>query len=262
MVLIGYHIDLNNINNLNNNIKLIQIFIDSNMNKNKIDNIKKILKNNNIKLIVHSSYTINIAEDWNEYSPWIKQLYYEIEIAEYLNAYGIVIHLGKQLKKTKEQALNNMYSSINFIYNKIKKFNIKILFETSTGQGSELGYNLEDFAYFFKKFLKIDKNKFRICIDTCHIFQAGYNIINKKNIDNYFSNFDKLIGIKYIGLLHLNDSKNKLAMKKDRHENIGEGFIGKKPLFYIANFFNKLNIPIILETPNIIKTTNIIYELL
>jgi len=231
---------------------LIQCFVNIKYNKKDYDLIKKELINNNIKLVVHASYTINIAQDWNEHSWWLKQFLHEIELANYLGAFGIVIHLGKQLKLTNQEGINNMYTSMMYIYDKIKNWNINIFFETSAGQGSEMCYDLNEFAYFFNKFKKLDKDKdkFRICIDTCHIFQAGYDISNKKNIIKYFNNFEKLIGIRYIGLLHLNDSKNTLGLQLDRHENLGKGYIGKEALEVISKFCLKLNIPIVLETPD------------
>ena len=257
MQLFGAHIN-SNINEITNEIKkiknfggtLIQCFVNIKYNKKDYDPIKKELLNNNIKLVVHASYTINIAQNWSEHSWWLKQFLHEIELAEYLGAYGIVIHLGKQLKLSNQEGINNMYTSMLYIYDQIKNLKIKILFETSTGQGSEMCYNLDEFAYFFNKFKKLSDNKFRVCIDTCHIFQAGYDIRNKKNIVKYFNNFEKLIGIKYIALLHLNDSKNTFGSKLDRHESLGKGYIGKEGLQFIANFFLKQNIPIILETPN------------
>ncbi len=253
MKLFGSHIN-SNINNLNkeiNKIKdyggnLVQFFINIRNNNKDYDFLKK----ENIKIVIHASYTINIAQEWNEHSWWLKQFLLEIEMAEYIGAFGIVIHLGKQLKLSSQEGLNNMYTSILYIYDKIKNLNIKIFFETSTGQGSEMCYNLEDFAYFFNKFLKINQDKFRICLDTCHIFQAGYDISTIDNINLYLKDFERLIGLKYIGLIHLNDSKNSLGSKLDRHENLGFGHIGKENLLYISNFFMKSNVPIVLETPD------------
>ena len=258
MKLFGSHID-SNIKNIQDELKmineynsnLVQFFVHNNLNTKDYEKIKNDSEKYKIKLVIHASYTINIARDWSEHSWWLKQLYLEIELAEYLGAFGIVIHLGKQLKLSTEEGLNNMYTSLLYIYNKTKDFNIKIFLETSTGQGSEMCYKLEDFAYFFNKFIKINtntKDKFRICLDTCHIFQAGYDISNKKNINKYMNDFERLIGIKYIGLVHLNDSKNELGSKLDRHESLGDGYIGLDAIKYISKFFFNINVPIILET--------------
>ena len=258
MKLFGSHID-SNINNIQDELimineyngNLVQFFVNSKFNTKDYEKIKNDLDNYKIKLVIHASYTINIARDWTEHSWWLKQLYLEMELAEYLGAFGIVIHLGKQLKLSTEEGLNNMYTSLLYIYNKTKDFNIKIFLETSTGQGSEMCYKLEDFAYFFNKFIKINnitKDKFKICLDTCHIFQAGYDISNKKNINKFMNDFERLIGIKYIGLVHLNDSKNELGSKLDRHETLGDGYIGLDAIKYISKFFFNINVPIILET--------------
>ncbi len=267
MKLFGAHIN-SNINNIIDEINLIkkyngtliQTFVNIKHNKKDYELIKNELIKKNIKIVIHASYTINIAQNWNEHSWWLKQFLHEIELAEYLGAYGIVIHLGKKINISEQEAINNMYTFMIFIYDKIKNYNIKILFETSTGQGSELCYNLENLAYFFNKFIKINTNKFRICLDTCHIYQAGYDISNKKNINKYLNDFENLIGIKYIALVHLNDSKNTLGSKLDRHANLGNGYIGKDPLKIISKFFLKHNIPIILETPDQNKYKSEIYN--
>lgn len=255
MKLFGAHIN-SNITDIISEIKkikeygatLIQLFVNNKYHNKDYDEIKKFLKENNMHAVVHASYTINIAQNWNEYSWWLKQFLHEIELAEYLGAFGIVIHLGKQIKLSDQEGINNMFTSMLYIFSKIKKMKIKILFETSTGQGSEMCYNLEEFAYFFNKFLKVDKEKFRICLDTCHIFQAGYDISRIENVNAYLKDFDRLIGLRYIGLIHLNDSKNELGAKLDRHESLGKGHIGKDSLLYISNFFIKNNVPLILET--------------
>jgi deoxyribonuclease-4 len=254
MSLIGIHIiDDNFIEELlkaiNKNVSIIQLFIN-NMSSRNIIIIKNILDKHNILSVVHASYTINLAQNWNNYSWWIKQFINEIILASKLGSKYIVVHLGKQLKLTMSEALNNMYTTLLYVFSETKQYNVKILIETSTGQGTELCYGLEEFANFFKK-LKSEnfKNRFGICLDTCHIFAAGYNIKGSKNIKLFLDKFDKLIGIEHIKLVHLNDSKNDLNSKLDRHENLSKGFIGKKSLIQISKFFGLLQVPIILETP-------------
>lgn len=250
--LIGIHISdvENNINILKKNkINIIQLFINSNI-KSKIKEIKNLLINNNIKLVVHASYTINLANNWDEYSPHIIQFIDEIKCAYNLGAYCIVVHTGKQLNLSKSEAINNMYLSMLYILNKIKDYDIKILIETPSGQGSEMLCNLDDLGYFFNKLVKINNNKFRICLDTCHIFQAGFDINTKDKIKKYFKEFDLKIGLKYISLIHLNNSKNKIGLNIDRHENLKLGEIKFISLKFIKDLFVKNNVPIILETPN------------
>ena len=166
----------------------------------------------------------------------------------------IVVHLGKQLKLSKEEGINNMYTSLLYVYQQTKDIDIKILLETSTGQGTEIGYKLDDLALIYRKFSKHKNEKivrrFGICLDTCHIFSAGYNIKNKESREIFFSNFNELIGMNHIKLVHLNDSKVPCEARVDRHENIGDGYIGVKPLLIIAKVFQELNVPLILETPH------------
>lgn len=236
------------------NGNLIQIFI-TNLKSNDIKLIRDKLKENNIKIVVHSSYQHNIGRNWDRYSWWIKSIEQEIEKCYELDALGLVIHFGKQMDLTLEETYNNMYTSLIYIHNKTKKYkNIKILLETSTGQGSEVCFKIEDLAYFFKKFSNSDnkeiRNRFKLCIDTCHIFSAGYDIRSKNSVKLYLETFNELIGIKNIHLIHLNDCKVKLGDFRDRHQNIGKGYIGFVGLKIFFDYFRKLNIPIVLETPN------------
>lgn len=260
--MIGAHIDndiddlVNNTLNIKNNGgNCVQFFVNT-MHKKKhlYDDYKKFLNENSIKCVIHASYTINCSQNWNNYSWWIKQFIDEIECAESIGAYGIVIHLGKQLGLSKEEAFNNMYSALLHVHTITKKCNVKILIETSTGQGSEICFKLEDLAHFYRKFLSHNdegvKERIKLCVDTCHIFSAGYDIRNKNTISQYLDLFDDLIGLEHIKLVHLNDSLNNIGEKVDRHENLGKGYIGLKPLLYFSKYFIKLNIPIILETPN------------
>ena len=256
--IIGIHIKNNNKDNIyekikhiyDNNGRIIQLFVNNIKNINEVCNY---LKKYNMLCVVHASYTINISQPWNKYSWWVQKFILEIECASKLNAFGIVIHLGKQLNLSFEEAINNMYSLLLYVHKLTNKTKVKILIETSSGQGSEMCYKIEQLAYFYNKF-KMNKNKeiknrFGLCVDTCHIFVSGSNIKNIKSVKKYFDTFDKLIGINEIKLIHLNDSKNDINTKLDRHENIGYGFIGDKSLLFIAKMFIYLSTPIILETP-------------
>lgn len=257
--LIGIHIDstpdllIKNIEGANiNGANIVQFFVFQ-KNKDMYSHVKKYLNDNNVKCIIHASYTINLSQNWDDYSWWITQFINEIFIADSLNALYIVVHFGKSLELSKEVSINNMYSSLLYIYNKTKELKIKILIETSSGQGTELGYKLDELSLIYRKLSKhknqLVSKKFGICIDTCHIFSAGYNIKNKEARDIYFDQFNELIGLNNIKLVHLNDSKVICGANVDRHENIGKGEIGKKSLLKIAKIFLKNNIPIILETP-------------
>lgn len=235
---------------------LIQIFVDPlHISKNikEYNEFKKFIKNKKIKLIVHASYTINLSRNWDEYSTSIQQFIMEINAANNLGAESIVIHMGKRLELEKGEAYNNMYTALIYVHDQTKKNPVKILLETPTGQGSEICHKIEEFAYFFKKISRNNNknisNRFGICIDTCHIFAAGYDLKSKSSMYMYIEAFEELIGLKYIKLIHLNDSKKELGSNVDRHENIGKGFIGKDGLIEFAKYFKNLGIPIVLETP-------------
>lgn len=221
----------------------------------ELTDFKEYLAKNNMKVVVHSSYMHNLARNWDSYSWWIKNLEIEIKYCHFIKSIGLVLHFGKTLDLSLEEAYNNMYTSLLFIHSKTKEYmDVKILLETSTGQGSEMCYKLEDLAHFYKKISNSENKEFKervkLCVDTCHIFAAGYNLKTKKDIKRYLEAFEELIGIRYIQLIHLNDCKVKLGEMRDRHDNIGKGYIGCDGLYEFYNYFKKLDVPIILETPN------------
>ncbi len=240
---------------------LMQIFLsrpDSSKtlnNLNQFPELKKYMEEHNMIVVIHSSYVHNIAQNWDPYSWWVKSLELELMYAHRIGAIGLVLHFGKYMDLSKEEAFNNMYSSLVYVHNRTKKYKeVKILLETSAGQGTELCYRLEELAKFYKKFSKNDNKELRerikICIDTCHVFAAGYNLKTETDIKLFLEAFDELIGLKNVHLIHLNDSVVDVGCQKDRHANIGEGFIGLDGLRYFFNYFRKLGVPIVLETPS------------
>ena len=245
---------------------IIQLFVSpAKKNKKYYDQVIKKYKNK-ILFSIHISYTINIAQSSSYYNWWINQFVEEAKIGYNLGAFCVVIHLGKSLDLSEETALNNMYINLLKVHNKLEKIPIKILIETSTGQGTEMCYTLEKLAKFFNKF-KVNKelsNRFGICLDTCHIYNAGYDIGNKDNVIKYFDKFEELIGVSNIKLIHLNNSKNNLGAKVDRHENLDEGYINLKGIKQIILLFTKLEVPLVLETPDkkIINDIKIIKKLI
>lgn len=263
----GAHFDSDNLIESAQNIKeaggnLIQIFLTlpgtvntKEKSDKELNEFKTYLKNNNMKVIVHSAYIHNIARNWDEYSWWLLNLKLEIKMAYEMGAIGLVLHIGKQLDLSMEEAYNNMYTFLIHLHNQTLDYkDIVIMLETSTGQGSEMCYQLEDLAYFYKKFSKnINKdlkNRIKLCIDSCHIFAAGYDLRTKSAVKSYLEAFEELIGLRHIKLIHLNDCKVNLGGLRDRHNNIGKGYIGLKGLEYFYKYFKGLNVPIVLETPD------------
>jgi deoxyribonuclease-4 len=226
----------------------IQIF---NENIESYMHTKQILEKLDLKMIIHAPYIINIAANYDPSGWRTKYLFMEIENSIENGAIGIVIHLGKRLNVPIKTAYDNMYKILQACCEKIRKDKIfNIYLETTAGQGSELCWKLEDLAIFYNK-IKMNKkmSRVKICLDTCHLFCAGYDIRTKKKVDKFINKFDKLIGVKYVGLMHINDSINDFNTHKDRHTNIGSGYINVEGLKHFYNFFANKNVPGILETP-------------
>lgn len=258
----GYHETIKDgidkaIKNVNaNNCNSLQIFVSNpqSIKKNPIRNKEEIQKSlyliNRLKtkLFIHSPYVINIAKHFTLKDKQIQYMIKELNTGAALSSCGNVLHVGKYLTLDKEEAIQNMKHNIELI---LKHSNPKsrLLIETPAGQGTELFYRLEDLALFFNS-LKQKNKRLGICVDTCHIFAAGYDIRTKEGVISYFKLFNKLIGLKHLKVIHLNDSYNRFGSRVDNHENLGKGFIGKTGLTYVINVAKKYKIPLILETPN------------
>ena len=216
--------------------------------------IKKYCENNQTKIVVHSPYVLNFAKEFNENSHQITRILLELKIAHEIGALGCVIHVGKSLELDINDATLNMYKSIKYILEKIKenKLDSILILETAAGQGSELlvteENEIDDLANFYHRFTKDDRKIFKLCVDTCHIFSAGFDISNKRKVRYFFILFDKMIGLENLALIHFNDSKTEYNSHKDRHERIGKGYIGLSGLAEFVRQAYRFKIPIILET--------------
>jgi len=212
--------------------------------------LKSALKKYNLKLVIHAPYIINIASHFDPTSWRTKYLLLEIENSIRNGAIGLVVHMGKRMTMSEQMAYNNMYRLLELVSRAIKNKNFNIYLETTAGQGTELCYKMDDLQVFYNRIKNNPKMKMiKICLDTCHLFSAGYDLRSKTSVNKFINNFDKTIGIKYVGLIHLNDSMHEFDTRKDRHANIGEGYIGAKGLRCIYKYFSEKNIPCIMETP-------------
>lgn len=205
------------------------------------------MKENNIMLenvVCHAPYIVNLANniDPEKYEFAKKFLRQEIERCMQLGVRKIVLHPGSATKLDRTDALNNIIKGLNSIL--YPDDNIMILLETMAGKGTELGINLEELKYIIEN-IKL-KEKIGVCLDTCHLSDSGINI---NEFDKYLDEFDKQIGIDKIGCVHLNDSKNPIGAKKDRHENLGYGTIGFDTLINVAYNARLESVPKLLETP-------------
>jgi apurinic endonuclease APN1 len=186
-----------------------------------------------------------------------KTLIAELNLQPKMQIQGSVVHLGsfKKNKKKLEQAslfeLNqeeiNMYQilldNINYVLKKTPK-NSCILIENAGMR--KIGQTIEEIAYIVKN---LNNDRIKVCLDTCHLHAAGYNLTSKKDFEQFFQEFDKKIGLKKLALIHLNDSKDPFGSLKDHHENIGQGNVGMDVFKNLVNHKMTKNIPFILETP-------------
>ncbi len=242
------------IKSLASKFKCIQVmFTKSKLSKDEIKQIKLTVEDYS-NIFIHASYQINIGADLfptqtDLYNVGIDILLQEIEYGKRIDMDGIVLHTGKNVKKKFDPdfVYNNMVKFIIELFNKLetRKIKINLLIETCAGQGGEMLSDLKDFVEFIQRFSSLDfYSNIGICIDTCHIFQAGYDLNNNEVINQVHSIFEPVKN--KIKLIHLNDSYHQVGQNLDRHEQIGRGNIEVDQL--IKFILPYKNIPMILET--------------
>ncbi|MBR3209847.1 MAG: deoxyribonuclease IV [Bacilli bacterium] len=198
----------------------------------------------NIKnIIIHAPYIINLANDQEDkFNFAVNFLKQELERAKTLGIEKIVLHPGSHIGLGEERGLANIIKGLNLVLD--KENGPVICLETMAGKGTELGKTFEQLKTIIDG-VKY-KERLMVCLDTCHLNDAGYDM---SKFDEVLDEFSKIIGLEKIGCIHINDSKNEKGAHKDRHENIGIGTIGFKNLIDIIYNKNLENIPKILETP-------------
>ena len=223
-----------------------------NTNRIEIDVNKTILalekmKENNIdykNVVVHAPYIINLAnnQDDEKYNFAISFLKQEIERCETLGINKLVLHPGSHVGLGNEAGIQNITDALNIVLS--KPSNVIICIETMAGKGSECGKTIDE----IKKIIDgvINKERIGICLDTCHLNDAGYDI---SDFNKVLDEFDEKIGLEKINCVHINDSKNTRGMAKDRHENFGFGTLGFENLIGVIYNERLKGIPKILETP-------------
>lgn len=197
------------------------------------------------EIIVHAPYIINLG---NTVKPETFELATEflaeeVRRSEALGAKTIVLHPGAHVGMGEEAGLQRIVEGLDMVLREDLK--ITIALETMAGKGTELGRSFEELAHIINNVKLSDK--LTVCFDTCHVHDAGYDIVN--DFDGVMEEFDRIIGVDKIAVFHINDSKNVVGAKKDRHENIGFGEIGWKALEYIVHHTSYSHITKILETP-------------
>ena len=217
-----------------------------------IDNVKKaytLMEDNAIdknKVIVHAPYIINLANgDESKFNFSCNFLSEELKRVDTFGFKYLVLHPGSHVGQGVETGISNIIKALNLVLDKDNS-DVTILLETMAGKGSEVGRNFKEIKAIIDGVSK--KNRIGVCLDTCHLNDAGYDL---NNFDEVLDSFDKIIGIDKIRCIHINDSKNTISSHKDRHENIGKGTIGLDTLIKVIDCDKLKDVPKILETPYI-----------
>lgn len=206
------------------------------------------------KIVAHAPYTFNPCSTNESVREFTTRIFKEdLEIMELMPNNYYNFHPGSHTGQGVEAGINQICDMLNKTLT--KEQTTTVLLETMAGKGSEIGGNFKELSTIIKN-VNFDQ-KLGVCLDTCHVFDAGYDIAG--NLERVLEEFDKTIGIEKLKVVHLNDSKNTLGSKKDRHENIGKGTIGLDAISQIINHKQLENLEFILETPSyktLEETTN------
>ncbi|WP_017472592.1 deoxyribonuclease IV [Amphibacillus jilinensis] len=196
-------------------------------------------------LVVHAPYIINLGNTTKPetFELAVSFMQSEIERTAALNAKQIVLHPGAHVGAGVEKGIARIVEGLNEVLT--KEHDVQIALETMAGKGSEIGRTFEELAMIIDGVEQNDR--LSICLDTCHVHDAGYDVVN--NFDQVLDDFNKVIGLDRLKVIHVNDSKNEKGAHKDRHENIGFGYIGFEALRYIVHHPQLSHLPKILETP-------------
>ena len=211
-----------------------------------LEEFKKFIEENNMgPILTHAPYTINLASKTKR-TREIAHIILEDDLKkmEMLPGNLYNLHPGSHVGQGVEEGTRLIVEALDSVL--WDDMNTKVLLETMAGKGTEIGRNFEEIRDI------IDRSKFGdniyVCLDTCHIFEAGYDIVN--DLDGVLEEFDKVVGLHKLQAIHINDSKNPLGARKDRHEKIGEGSLGIETFERIVNHPVLQKIPMYLETPN------------
>lgn len=199
------------------------------------------------QILPHDGYLINLGNPDKEALEKSRESFLdEMKRCELLGLDRLNFHPGSHLGKTDEEScLRTIAESVNISLDKTR--GVTAVIENTAGQGTNLGYRFEQIKYIIDHIE--DKSRVGVCFDTCHAFTAGYEIRTQEGFRKTFEEFDKIIGIKYLKGMHINDSRKEHASRVDRHENLGKGFLGEEVFRLIVNDPRFDDMPLILETP-------------
>ena len=211
-----------------------------------INGLLEIMKENNFtKILAHAPYTLNgCSADENTRKFATEMMADDLVRMEYLphNLYNF--HPGSHVKQGVDTGIDYIVQMLNTVLK--PEQTTTVLLETMAGKGTEIGRSFEEIAQIIER-VEL-KDHLGVCLDTCHVYDAGYDIVN--DLDNVLEEFDRIIGLDRLKAIHLNDSKNPFNSHKDRHEKIGEGSLGLEGISRIINHPKLKHLPFFLETPN------------
>jgi len=220
------------------------------LNAEEISNFRSLLKKYNFpanKILPHGTYLMNLGNPDPEKLQKSREVFYDdLEKCEQLGMTLYNFHPGSTIGECSiEESIKKIAESINLAHQKF--LNVICVLENMSRQGNTIGGDFDE----LKQIINGVENKARVgvCLDTCHLFAAGYDVSTKEGFENVISNFDKQVGLKYLKAMHINDSKSELSSHLDRHENLGKGKIGWDCFRFIMNDQRFNDIPLILETP-------------
>jgi deoxyribonuclease-4 len=201
-----------------------------------------------LSIFAHANYLINLATTNPKFhANSIRALSEELTRADQLELPFLVLHPGAHLGAGEEAGLGKIVDSIDRVFRKITKVKTRIALETTAGQGSSLGHRFEQIAYIIANVREPDR--LCVCLDTAHIFAAGYDIGSEAGVKKTFREFDRVIGLDRLVAIHANDSKTPRGSRVDRHQHIGQGQIGLGAFRFIMRDRRFRKIPKVLETP-------------
>ena len=208
--------------------------------------LRKLMEENKFaKILAHAPYTLNgCSADESTRQFATEMMADDLERLKYLPTSLYNFHPGSHVKQGVDVGINYIVEMLNKVLK--PEHTTIVLLETMAGKGTEVGRTFEEIAEIISR-VEL-KEKMGVCLDTCHVYDAGYDIVN--DLDGVLEEFDRIIGLDRLHAIHLNDSKNPFNSHKDRHEKIGEGEIGFEAIKKIINHPKLKNIPFILETPN------------
>ncbi len=199
-------------------------------------------------VVAHDSYLINMASPEEALrKKSINAFIGELTRAERLELSHLVAHPGSHGGMGEDEGIKKFSESLNVALKETEGYRVKVALETTAGQGASLGHRFEQMARILD--LLEEGDRCAVCLDTAHIFAAGYDIRGEEGLESTLQEFDRVIGLERLEVVHMNDSKKELSSRVDRHEHIGEGFLGLETFRRILHHPVFKELPLILETP-------------